>query len=152
MDGAKNLLNALEKVAIEWIVVVPASGLAPIYLDYERRNRCISVTREEEAIAVAAGFAVSDRRVAVVIQQAGVGNCLNAVFTLADAYALYFPIVVWDRGEKDDNAVQRESSVRTGGLGLCDRNTIIDWTTKVATQHFESLYEAKQRWIFGRYK
>jgi sulfopyruvate decarboxylase TPP-binding subunit len=112
--GLEPLLRDLDSPCFWGAIVVPASGLEAIYERFSRRNRLISATREEEAVAIAAGLAVAGAAPFVLISVAGVGNCLNAVFTLADAYGIYFPIIVYDRGPFDDNPIQRVSSAATG--------------------------------------
>ena len=86
------------------------------------------MTREEEGVALAAGLAAAGEMPAVIMQQSGVGNCLNAVFTLADAYNLYFPILVATRSEEDENPVQRISVRSTGNLLELVSQTRLDWS------------------------
>jgi sulfopyruvate decarboxylase subunit alpha len=100
----------------DYVIVVPASGAAAFYEQAASRQQVVFATSEEEAIAIASGITLGQGRATVCMQQSGVGNCLNTVFTLADAYALMFPILVLDRGRRDDNEVQRVSSVRTETL------------------------------------
>src|SRR5437762_14089753 len=100
------IIRAFTIERISHIIVVPCTGLNPLYSHYERMGQCIYATREEEAIAIASGLAIGGALPAVVMQQSGVGNTLNAVFTLADAYCIYFPVVVLDRGVEDINPVQ----------------------------------------------
>jgi sulfopyruvate decarboxylase TPP-binding subunit len=109
----KRLLAAASAAGIDWLLVVPSTGLGAVYEHFGARNRCMYLTREEEAVSVAAGLALGGAHPMVLIQQSGVGNALNAVFSLAEAYAIFFPIVVCDRGLNDVNPVQRVSSQRT---------------------------------------
>lgn len=109
----EQLIAAFTTLRIEYIAVVPCSGVDALYAHYARLEQCVFATREEEAVQIAAGLAIAGASPAVVMQQSGVGNALNAVFTLADAYGIYFPIVVLDRGARDVNPVQRVSSTST---------------------------------------
>jgi sulfopyruvate decarboxylase TPP-binding subunit len=108
------LSRALVGLEALQLVVVPASGLDLLYQRFRERGRFILASREEEAVGLAAGLALGGARPLVVMQQSGVGNALNAVFTLAEAYDIRFPILVVDRGLDDDNPVQRVSSALTG--------------------------------------
>ena len=110
---AEQLIATFTTLRIEYIAVVPCSGVDALYAHYARLDRCVFATREEEAVEIAAGFAIAGTPAAVVMQQSGVGNALNAVFTLADAYDIYFPIIVLVRGAHDVNPVQRVSSNST---------------------------------------
>jgi sulfopyruvate decarboxylase TPP-binding subunit len=52
----------------------------------------------------------------VLMQQSGVGNSLNAYFSLVAAYDIHLKILVIDRGTSDENPVQRVSSARTSAV------------------------------------
>ena len=113
LDVAERLRAALRDDGIDWLLAVPAAGLQTLYDDFDAVDRLLFATREEEAIAIACGIALGAGRPAVVMQQTGVGNAINAVLSLADAYAIPFPIVVCDRTDHDPNPVQRVSSTGT---------------------------------------
>ena len=88
----RKMLSALVSCQVSKIIVVPSSGLSDIYAYFENKDGCIYVTREEEGIALAAGLTLNGTNCVVLVQQSGVGNALNAVFTLADAYSIAFSI------------------------------------------------------------
>lgn len=141
------MLDAYISCAINWLIVVPGSGLNAVYNYYEEHHHCLYATREEEAVALATGLALGGERPLVLMQQSGVGNALNAVFSLADAYQVFFPIVVCDRSADDPNPVQRVSSTRTR-LVLHNLDcAFIEWHEADAIDKFKSLLEARQRWI-----
>jgi sulfopyruvate decarboxylase TPP-binding subunit len=141
------IVAALRCCAVQWLIVVPASGLDRVYRRFATEHECLFVTREEEGVALAAGLAAAGEAPAVIMQQSGVGNCLNAVFTLADAYDLYFPILVATRPENDENPVQRISVRLTENLMgvLCP--TRLDWSATRATEHFVEAWQTQKRWI-----
>jgi sulfopyruvate decarboxylase TPP-binding subunit len=115
-DLGQSLVDVLDALPIRPIVTVPGSGLDVLYARYADSHSCLFASREEEAIGIAAGLVLAGARPLVLMQQAGVGNALNAVITLADAYGLAFPIVVCSRGPEDPNPVQRLSSVQTARI------------------------------------
>jgi len=143
----QGMLHSFQTCRIDWLVVVPGSGLNEVYEYYEQRGRCLFATREEEAVAISAGLAVAGKRPLVLMQQSGVGNALNAVFTLAEAYAIYFPIVSCDRSKDDPNPVQRHSSVQTWSVLETQGAVILDWTGADASERFRALLDRQQRWI-----
>ena len=146
-EKVNNMLSALKVCNIKWLVVVPTSGLNLIYTHYEKYNRCIYASREEEAVAIATGLALGNEQPIVLIQQSGVGNILNAVFTLSDAYNIPFPIVVCERSESDPNPIQGISSKMTR-LALENLNySLINWCHPNAVKDFKFLLEKQQRWI-----
>jgi sulfopyruvate decarboxylase TPP-binding subunit len=143
----QGMLHAFQTCHIDWLAVVPGSGLNEIYEYYDERGRCLFATREEEAVAISAGLAVAGTRPLVLMQQSGVGNALNAVFTLAEAYNIYFPIVSCDRSKDDPNPVQRHSSVRTSRVLESQGAVFLDWTDADASERFSALLDRQQRWI-----
>jgi sulfopyruvate decarboxylase TPP-binding subunit len=146
---ANHLVEAFESCGLRYLVVIPATGLEPVCQNFEARDCCIYPTREEEAIAIAAGLTLGGERAVAVMAQAGVGNALNAVFTLADAYDIYFPIVVCARGKQDPNLVQRVSAKQTHQVLEALACAEIAWHEPSATEEFCRLVAARQRWIMG---
>jgi sulfopyruvate decarboxylase TPP-binding subunit len=141
------LIDALNATGIRKLIVVPATGLEAVYRHFEGDGRCIYATREEEAIALAAGLTLGGEKTTVVMAQAGVGNSLNAVFTLADAYDIYFPILVCFRSEQDPNLVQRMSAKQTHQV-LDDLDCAeISWDAPSGGEEFKKLVDSHQRWI-----
>lgn len=143
----QRMLDAFKCCHIAWLLVVPSTKLNPVYAYYQKQNRCLYATREEEAVAIATGLTLGGERPLLLIQQSGVGNVLNAVFTLADSYNVFFPIVVCDRSELDPNPVQRVSSKSTrlvlDSLGCSS----IDWSEPNAIETFRSCLNQCCRWI-----
>ena len=144
---SQHLLDALDAWGVKYLIVVPATGLEPIFLHFETRGQCVYATREEEAVAVATGLTLGGEKSIVVMAQAGVGNALNAVFTLADAYGVYFPILVCFRGKEDPNLVQRISARQTDVVLKALECAEISWKDDNSRQHFKDLIDNRQRWI-----
>jgi sulfopyruvate decarboxylase subunit alpha len=137
----------LERAGLSHIVVVPSSGLDPLYSAFEQRGACLIATREEEAVGLAVGLALGGLWPAVVMQQSGVGNCLNAVLSLADPYEVDFPVLVFDRGEADINPVQRTSSAGTRRILKVLGATQLDLAAPEAHALFASGRKARVRWF-----
>jgi sulfopyruvate decarboxylase subunit alpha len=57
-----------------------------------------SLTREEECVGYAAGQRLAGNRPLVLFQSSGLGNCLNAIATLAVPSRLGLPLVISMRG------------------------------------------------------
>jgi len=144
---SRQLIEALNLCGVGHLIVVPATGMELVCEHFEARGACLYATREEEAVAIAAGLSLSGERAAVIMAQAGVGNALNAVFTLADAYEIYFPILVCFRGKEDPNVVQRVSAGRTHlvleALGCAE----VSWAVPAGAEEFKRLVNNRQRWI-----
>lgn len=146
-EQIERFIQALKECEIKHLVVVPASGLELLYQHFDRDGECLYATREEEAIAIAAGLNLGGKKSAVVMAQAGVGNCLNAVFTLAEAYGICFPVIVCFRGEEDPNLVQRVSARDTHRVLDTLKCVEVSWDAPKAVQNFRRLVAAQQRWI-----
>jgi len=143
----QRLVDALNACGIKHLIVVPASGLELLYRHFEVHGDCIYATREEEAIAIAAGLTLGGLKPIVVMAQAGVGNTLNAAFTLADAYGIYFPILVCFRGKQDPNIVQRVSAEQTHLVLDALECAEILWDASSSKEEFAQLVNKQQRWI-----
>ena len=143
----REIAATLQADAIDWLVTVPASGLDDLYAHFEARSRCLYATREEEAIAIATGMALGGGHPVVVMQQSGVGNCLNAVFTLSDAYAIQFSILVFFRSLRDPNPVQQTSSERTVKVLTALGMDWIDLTDSSAGIRLKDSLARGARWI-----
>jgi phosphonopyruvate decarboxylase len=98
---SKNLLEAFREDGIRHLVYVPDQMLGGIFAlaEADPDFRLTPVHREEEAVGVACGMYLAGQRAAVVIQSSGLGNCLNALGSLAIASRIPFPLVVGLRGE-----------------------------------------------------
>lgn len=144
---SQSLIDALNACGVSHLIVVPASGLEPVLDHFAARGRCVYATREEEAVAIAAGLSLGGEEPAVVMAQAGVGNSLNAVFTLADAYGIYFPVLVCFRGKEDPNPVQRVSAKQTHRVLDALDCAEVSWDAPSADDDFKKLVDGRQRWI-----
>src|SRR5258705_3057502 len=147
----KNIINALLKNKLEYLITVPTSGMNEIYEHFITQGKCICVTREEEGVAIASGLTLGNKKAFMFIQQSGVGNLLNAIFTLADPYDIFFPIIVMIRGKDDPNPIHWESSEKTinilKGLG----HFFIDWNKEICNEDLKECIDNRIRWILAKY-
>lgn len=82
-----------------------------------------SLTREEECVAYASGQRMGGGRPVVLMQSSGIGNCLNALGTLAVPYRLGIPLVISMRGTLGETNPSQIPSGRAatawlGALGI----------------------------------
>ena len=144
---AAAMVKVFAACGVDRVVVVAASGLNEVFSHYDRQERCIWATREEEALALAAGLALGGELPLVIMQQSGVGNALNAAFSLADAYGIYFPVLVCDRGAADSNPVQCVSSQQTAKVLQAISGRTIDFNAEDAEEEFSRCVRERCRWI-----
>lgn len=80
-------------------VHVPSSHSAPVIRGLLAHGvRAVMANREEEAVGIAGGLALTGRKVAIVMQDNGFGNALTALGTFALAYHVPLPIFANTRG------------------------------------------------------
>lgn len=94
-------LNAgIDEIKPDFVLHLPGSALSEIIAHCEALpdTRAFPVSREEEAVGIAAGLALTGRRVLTVIQDNGLGNALTALTTFPLAYHIPLLLLVSRRG------------------------------------------------------
>lgn len=146
-----NIINAIEISKMEIIISVPTSGIDNVYKYFESKERCIYSTREDEAMAIAAGFSISKKKCIVIIQQSGVGNLLNTMFTLIESYDFYFPVLVYDRGTGDINPIHWISSKNTNKvLNSLYKSVKIDFRKEESVDQFQECIRNNIVWFLAQ--
>ncbi|MBD7957904.1 hypothetical protein H9651_09670 [Microbacterium sp. Sa4CUA7] len=91
---------------IDRYVYVPSSILTGLSFPLDPSNSIIA-SREDEALAIAAGIHIGGGQPLVMMQNSGFANSLNTLGSLLMAYSLRVPIVVTLRGGvSDENPAQ----------------------------------------------
>ena len=109
MDWSAALADALKANGYEMIAYVPdevADRLLQI-LREDSSMQMVSVTREEEGVAVLCGAYLGGKRGALVMQGSGLGNSINVLCSLAIGFQLPLLMMISERGRLDEfNPVQ----------------------------------------------
>ena len=109
VDWSATLAEALRANGYEMIAYVP-DEVADTLLQLLREDpslQMVSVTREEEGVAVLCGAYLGGKRGALVMQGSGLGNSINALCSLAIGFQFPLLMVVSERGRLDEfNPVQ----------------------------------------------
>lgn len=98
---ARRLLAVLDRLSYDVYAGVPCS-LAKAFLEIlerERAARWVPAVREDVAVGVAAGASLAGRKAVVVMQNSGLGVCLNALASLNAIYRIPALLLVTWRGE-----------------------------------------------------
>jgi sulfopyruvate decarboxylase subunit alpha len=91
--------EALHASAVELVVSLPCAILSGVLDEVDRLHiRRIPVCREEEGVGIAAGAALAGKRVALIMQNSGLGNCINALASLTGFYQLPLFLLMSHRG------------------------------------------------------
>lgn len=114
------LRHILENNNIRHVVSVPCTILASYY-DFNDSDKLenILVTREEEGIGIISGLSIANEKAVIMMQNSGLGNCLNSLASLSISYKIGFVILVSLRGDDilETNPVQNV-------IGSATRNII----------------------------
>ncbi len=97
------LIQAIDHIAPTHVLWLPSSTLKAVLDHVERRAAAgayasFPVTREEEAIGIAAGLALGGAKPLLIIQDNGIGNSLTALTTFPQPYHIPLLILVSQRG------------------------------------------------------
>ncbi|HLQ34559.1 MAG TPA: decarboxylase [Chloroflexota bacterium] len=98
---ARKVLDAFRREDVRNLVFLPDTVMGRLLALAETDDafRLVGVHREEEAVGVLTGLFLGGQRGAMLIQNTGLGNSLNALASLAMAYKIPFPLVISLRGE-----------------------------------------------------
>lgn len=98
---ASSILEAFRRNRIRNLVFLPDTVMGRLLAAAEADPffRLVAVHREEEAVGILTGLFLGGQRGAMLIQNTGLGNSLNALASLALAYKIAFPLVISLRGE-----------------------------------------------------
>ena len=100
MTPSSLLYRKLKEHGIDFFVSVPCKLLSELIDLLENDGDVVytPVTREEEGVGVMAGAFLAGKRPALVMQNSGLGNCVNAIVSLANYYRLPLVFVLSHRG------------------------------------------------------
>ncbi len=104
LSPSERLYQTLRKQGLDFFVTVPCRLLADIITLIENDSEVIytPVTREEEGIGVLAGAYLAGKHPAIVMQNSGIGNCINAICSLLNYYSLPIVFIISQRGSKGE--------------------------------------------------
>ncbi|MFT0804122.1 hypothetical protein VSK91_22400 [Bacillus swezeyi] len=99
------LSNVIRKQEVKYVLTVPCTILSKYY--DETITKTIYLSREEEGVGLASGLTVSNQNTILMMQNSGLGNCINAFASLTIPYNIGFVVIVSMRGDElEDNPVQ----------------------------------------------
>ncbi len=119
MNPSRLLYDMLRSEGIDFFVSLPCVMLAEFIfvLESEHTITHVPVAREEEGIGIATGAFLGGKEPAVVMQNSGLGNSINAIVSLARYYAVPLVLVVSHRGTRGEKVdAQRPMGEATSTL------------------------------------
>jgi len=114
MNPSLAVYRGLKCAGIDFAASVPCVNLQAL-LDLVARDPDIihiPATREEEGVGLCAGAWMGGRRTALLMQNSGLGNCINALASLDLLYGIPLLMIISHRGE-----LERASSARCQWAG-----------------------------------
>lgn len=122
---AHQVLDVLADAGVGFAASVPCNTLGGL-LDAIRddgRVVHVAVTREEEGVGLCAGAALAGKLPVLLMQNSGLGNCINALLSLTGLYNLPLLLIASLRGGPDETiAAQvpmgRATTPLLGTLGI----------------------------------
>ena len=105
MDSSEANYNGLKDAGIDFIVSVPCVNLSKLLnmIDEDEEITHIPVTREEEGIGICAGAFLGGKRTAILMQNSGLGNSINALKSLTELYEFPLLMIMSHRGTEGEN-------------------------------------------------
>ena len=105
MDSTEAIYNGLKDAGIDFIVSVPCVNLTRLLnmIDEDPDITHIPVTREEEGIGICAGAYLGGMRPAILMQNLGLGNSINALKSLIELYEIPLLMIMSHRGTEGES-------------------------------------------------
>jgi sulfopyruvate decarboxylase subunit alpha len=94
--GPARQVDVIARAGVDFVTGVPDSELAPLFGELVAADcplRYVAATREDNAVALAAGAALAGATPLVVMKSMGLGNAIDALTSLAGVYEL--PMVLY---------------------------------------------------------
>ena len=142
-DACNAVIAGLEAIGVEFFIHIPDSFGAPVITHFEQapKVKSFSVAREEEAIGIASGLALTGKRGALFCQDVGLGNSMVALTTFATAYHVPLLVLAIRRGGFGEfnaavhtfaeTAVEMVESMKIKASVLDYRVPFADWTKAI---------------------
>jgi sulfopyruvate decarboxylase subunit alpha len=100
--SAQTLATSLADCGFSPFFGTPCGILAPLYECLTRDFGMTTVAREDNSVGLAAGSALSGRKPAILMQNSGLGQSMNAIASLVAPYQLAMLFIISMRGTDED--------------------------------------------------
>lgn len=97
-----DVCDVLHRHGVDLALTVPCKYIANLLcrLDQDERFDLLYPTREEEGLGIAAGAYLGGRKPAMLIQNSGLGNMVNAYCSLNQYYGIPLCLIITQRGDE----------------------------------------------------
>ena len=106
MDSTEAIYNGLKDADIDFIVSIPFTNITELVEMINEDDEIIHVpvTREEEGIGICAGAYMGGRKTAILMQNSGLGNSINALKSLMELYEFPLLMIISHNGSEGEGA------------------------------------------------
>jgi sulfopyruvate decarboxylase subunit alpha len=107
MNPSLAIYRGLKRAGIDFAASVPCVNLQQLLtrINEDQDIIHVPVTREEEGVGLCAGAWMGGRRPALLMQNSGLGNCINALASLDLLYGIPLLMIISHRGCADEPIV-----------------------------------------------
>jgi len=104
LDSSEAIYQGIKSAGIDFIVSVPCINLGKLLeiVEKDPEIKHVPVTREEEGIGICAGAYLGGRKTAILMQNSGLGNCVNALGSLYQLFSLPLVMIMSHRGTEGE--------------------------------------------------
>ena len=104
MDIDHKLYDAVKQSGINLLLSVPCAMIKGLLKVIDDKNEIthLSVTREEEGVGIAAGAYLGGKIPALLMQNSGLGNSINAIKSLLELYEIPIIFIMSHRGAEGE--------------------------------------------------
>jgi sulfopyruvate decarboxylase subunit alpha len=105
IDPSLAIFSGLKRAGVDFAASVPCINLGRLLdlVSSDPEILHLPVTREEEGVGVAAGAWMGGKRPAILMQNSGLGNMINALASLNLLYGLPLLMIISHRGLEGEN-------------------------------------------------
>ncbi len=142
MDPSLAVYKGMKRAGINFATSVPCVNLQELLalVGGDQDIIHLPVTREEEGVGICAGAWMGGRRPALLMQNSGLGNCINALASLDMLYGIALLMIISHRGGVGEPIVAQVPMGRLT-VPLLDAMGILHFSPQVA-QAEETVAEA----------
>ncbi|MHB8587940.1 MAG: phosphonopyruvate decarboxylase [Candidatus Dormibacteraceae bacterium] len=97
-DWARAAADALVEAGVVAACYVPDSVTEKVHQAFGGRVHTVRLNREEEGVGIAAGYWLAGQKACLLMQNTGLGNCINAILGLVTPMRIPAILVVSLRG------------------------------------------------------
>ena len=104
MNVDLKIYETIKDVGINLLLILPDNMIQGLIKVINEKNeiRKITITREEEGMGIAAGAYLGGIKPALLMQNSGLGNSINAIKSLLQLYKIPILLIMSHRGKKGE--------------------------------------------------